>query len=206
MAEKLRAERKHDWEKRLTEQDEEKLLEGVMRYRAQNHDLILYHEGAKIDVYEPPMVVSLYALADAFQKSGDAANTLEDWTHKEVPGAVLHLSGSYSDANNLAQLTHDLVANMQGEVSGIEHLGKDELRGVVEFGVQAGGAMNIVAIDLGRIAAEVKRRREEDERLTIPTIVREAVRGAISRNEDGSLWMRPPTEEERSILRRALGS
>jgi hypothetical protein len=206
MAEKLRAERKHDWEKRLTEQDEEKLLEGITRYRAQNHDLILYHEGAKIDVFEPPMVISLYALTEAFQKTGDAAKVLEEWTHEEVPGAVLHHSGSYTDQNNLAQLAHELVANAQSQVPGIEHTGKDELRGVVDFGVQAGGALNIVAIDLGRIAAEVKRRREEDERAAIPTIVREALRAAIGRNDSGSLWMRPPTDEERGLLRRALGS
>lgn len=205
MPEKLRAERRHDWEKRLTEQDEERLLEGVTRYRAQNHDLILYHEGGKIDVYEPPMVVSLYALTAAMQKGGDVAKTLEEWTHNEVAGAVMHLGGNYTDSNGLAQMAHDLIANAQGEVSGIEHVGKDEHRGVVDFGVAAGGAMNIVAIDLSRIAAEVKRRREEDERAAVPTIVRDALRAAIARNENGSLWMRPPTDEERGLLRRALG-
>jgi hypothetical protein len=205
MAEKLRAERRHDWETRISEQDEEKLLEGVTRFRGSNHDLILYHEGGKIDVYEPPMVVSLYALTDAMQKGSDVARTLEDWTKNEVPGAVLHLSAGYQDANNLAQLAHDMIATAQSEVSGIEHVGKDEHRGVVDFGVVAGGALNIVAIDLSRIAAEVKRRREEDERATVPNIVREALRAAIARNENGSLWMRSPTDEERGVLRRALG-
>lgn len=205
MPEKLRAERRHDWEKRLTEDDEEKLLAGITKYRAQNHDLILYHEGGKLDVYEPPMVISLYALTDAFQKTGDAAKVLEEWTHREVPGAALHLSGNYSDSNGLAQMAHDMIANAQGTVNGIEHVGKDEMRGVVDFGVQAGGAMNIVAIDLGRIAAEVKRRREEDERAAVPTIVREALRAAIA-GGSGALWMREPTDEERGLLRRALGS
>lgn len=206
MAEKLRAERRHDWEKRLTEQDEERLLDGVAKYRSKNHDLILYHEGAKIDVYEPAMVVSLYALTDAFQKQGDAARVLAEWTEKEVPGAAMHLQPGYVDSNNLSQIAYDMIANAQSEVTGIEHVGRDELRGVVDFGVVAGRALNIVAIDLGRIAAEVKRRREEDERASIPQIVREALRAAINRNEDGSLWMRQPTDDERALLRRALGS
>jgi len=205
MAEKLRAERRHDWEKRLSEKDEERLLDGVMRYRAQNHDLILYHEGGKIDVYEPPMVVSLYALTDAMHKGGDVAETLEKWTHEEVPGAVMHLGGNYADSNNLAQLAHEMIANAQSRMTGIEHVGKDEHRGVVDFGVEAGGALNIVAIDLSRVAAEVKRRREEDERAAVLTIVRDALRAAIARNENGSLWMRSPTDEERALLRRALG-
>jgi len=206
MAEKLRAERRHDWEKLLTEKDEEKLLEGVTKYRAQNHDLILYHEGGKIDVYEPPMVVSLYALAEAFHKEGDAAKTLEEWTHQEVAGAVLHLSGNYTDSGNLAQFTHDLIANAQRDVVGIEHVGKDEFRGVVDFGVKVDRAMNIVAIDLGRIAAEVKRIREEDEGTALPSTIRGALRAAIARNENGALWMRPPTDEERALLSRAIGS
>jgi len=190
----------------LSEEHEEKLLEGVARYRSKNHDLILYHEGAKIDVYEPPMVVSLYALSDAFIRQGDAAKILEGWTEREVPGAAMHLTPGYVDELNLSQVAYDMIAGAQSQVAGIEHTGRDEIRGVVEFGAKVDRAMNIVSIDLGRMAIDLKRRREEDERASIPQIVRELLRLAIDRNDNGSLWMRPPTDAERALLRRAVGS
>ena len=73
----LRAERRHDWEKRLTEAQEEKLLSAIAAYKKSGHDLDLYHEGGKLDVYEPPMTASLYALTDAFLKGTEVATFLE---------------------------------------------------------------------------------------------------------------------------------
>ena len=203
--ESLKAERRHDWEKRLTEPQEEALLAGVTRFRSAGHDLILYHEGAKLDVYEPPMVASLYALTDAFHHEGDAAKILERWAAHEQPGA-LHLRAGYVDQSNLAKVARDLVADRSGEIAGIEHTAADELRGVVEYGVRAGGAMNIVAIDLARVDDQVKRVREEDDKTPWNEIVCSVLAALVARDTDGVLWMRAPTAEERAIVRRALES
>lgn len=198
----LRAERRHDWEKRLTEAREEALLAGVAAFKKAGHDLDLYHEGGKLDVYDPPMVVSLYALTDAFHKEGDARKVLERFAQSEGEGA-LHFSRE-PNAQTLVRHLETVLESARADVEGLEHSTADELRGSLELGVRAGDAMNLVAIDLARIAAEVKREREADERAPFGELVRAALKSALQRDSGGVLWMRAPTAEERSIARRVV--
>jgi hypothetical protein len=197
----LRAERKHDWEKRLTEEQEEALIAGIAAFKKAGHDLDLYHEGGKLDVYEPPMTVSLYALTDAFQKEGDAKKVLERWLTSEE--GALHYSRE-PNATTLVRHIETLLESARADVDGLEHSTADELRGSLELGVRAGGVMNLVAIDLARIAAEVKKEREQNERAPFGELVRAKLKAAIARDNEGVLWMRAPTAEERSVARRVV--
>lgn len=193
----LRSERRHDWEKRLTEDQEERLIAAIAAYKKAGHDLDLYHEGGKLDVYEPPMIASLYALTDAFHKGVDVAKFMEG------ENGVLHLSRE-PNAATLAKHIETVLESARADIEGLEHSVVDELRGVLELGVKAGGAMNLVAIDLAAIAAIVKKEREANERAPLGTIVRDALKAAIARDGDGVLWMRSPTAEERSLARRVV--
>lgn len=198
----VRAERKHDWEKRLTEEQEESLLAGVIAFKKAGHDLDLYHEGGKLDVYEPPMVVSLYALADAFHKQGDANKILSAWAASPGEGAL-----AFSREPNVATLVRHietLLESARADIDGLEHSTADELRGSLELGVRAGGATNLVAIDLARINDEVNRARQDNERAPFGELVRTALKAALQRDNDGVLWMRAPTADERSLARRVV--
>lgn len=193
----LRAERRHDWEKRLTEADEEKLIAAIASYKKSGHDLELYHEGGKLDVYDPPMIASMYALTDAFQKGTDVATFLSGST------GVLHLSRE-ANASTLIKHLETVLESARAEVEGLEHSTTDEMRGVLELGVKAGGAMNLLAIDLAHVAEQVKREREQNERAPLGQLVRDSLKAAIARDGDGALWMRTPTAEERSVARRVV--
>lgn len=208
-SERLHAERMHDWEKDLSEPHEEELLRGVEAYRDAGHDLVLYHEGGKIDVFEPPMVVSLFALADAFRTQKDVRAILEGWAAREVPGKSMHLSMSWGekvsgDAARFASLAHDLLSSARAEVSGLERSGMDEQRGVIDLGLRSGGGVQTVCIDLGRLAEDVQRRREQDDKTPHVELVRAALIAAMGRDSDGVLWVRPPTDAEREVARRAV--
>ncbi len=198
----LHAERRHDWEKRLTEEQEERLIEGIVAFKKAGHDLDLYHEGGKLDVYEPPMTVSLYALTDAFHREGDAKKVLEHWAASE--GAALHLSRE-PKATTLVRHIDTLLESARADVNGLEHSTTDELRGSLELGVRAaGGPMNLVAIDLARIAEEVQKERETNERAPFSEVVRNQLKAALQRDSGGVLWMRAPTAEERAVARRVV--
>jgi hypothetical protein len=192
----LRSERRHDWEKRLTEDQEEKLIAALAAYKKAGHDLDVYHEGGKLDVYDPPIVASLYALTDAFHKGTDVAKFLAG------NDGVLQLSRE-PNAGNLVRHIETVLESARAEVDGLEHSTTDEVRGVLELGVKAGGAMNLVAVDLARVAERVKKEREDNERAPMGTIVRDALKSAIASGE-GALWMRSPTAEEQSLARRVV--
>ncbi|MGZ3448395.1 MAG: hypothetical protein ACXVEF_02285 [Polyangiales bacterium] len=199
--ERLHVERNHDWEKEISEADEEALLAGIEKWRDSGHDLVLYHEGAKIDVFQPSMVISLYALEGAFRKNRDAQKILNDWAAREVAGASMHLPESWSDPA-FAKLAAEVLS--EPSVQGVERAGTDEVRGVIDLGVKAGGPTNTVAIDLGRLKSAVAKLREEDEKSSDRELVRRALTAAIERDTDGVLWMRTPSEAERDVARRGI--
>lgn len=193
----LRAERRHDWEKRLTEEQEEKLISAIAAYKKSGHDLDLYHEGGKLDVYEPPMTGSLYALADAFLAGTDVA------TFFEGNAGVLRFSRE-PNAATLVRHIETVLESARADINGLEHSTTDEMRGSLELGVQAAGAMNLVTIDLASVAEEVKKEREANERAPLGELVRTALKARIARDEGGVLWMRTPTADERSVARRVV--
>jgi hypothetical protein len=199
--ERLHVERNHDWEKQISETDEEQLLAAVEKWRDAGHDLVLYHEGGKIDVFQPSMVLSLYALADAFTKSRDAEKILTDWAAREVRGASMHLPASWSDPA-FAKLAADVLS--EPSVEGVERAGTDEVRGVIDLGVKADGPTNTVAIDLGRLKSAVAKLREEDEKSSDRELVRRALTAAVERDTDGVLWMRTPSNAELAVVRRGI--
>lgn len=193
----LRAERRHDWEKRLTEEQEQKLISALADYKKSGHDLELYHEGGKLDVYDPPMIASLYALTDAFLERGDVVSFFAG------DSGVMKLSREPNAATLISHI-ETVLEGARADVNGLEHSTTDEMRGVLELGVKAGGAMNLVAIDLARVAEVVKKQREENERALFGQIVRDALKAGIARDSDGVLWMRAPTAEERAVARRVV--
>jgi len=203
--ERLHVERHHDWEKKLSEADEEALLGGLENWRDAGHDLVLYHEGGKIDVFQPSMVVSLYALADAFAKERDVAKIMNGYAAHEAHGAAMHLPESFSD-KGFAAFAADVLS--EPSVEGVERAGTDELRGVMDVGVKSGGPTNTVAFDLGRLKAAVAKLREDDEKTAEKELVRRALTAVLDSDgdtkSDGVLWMRAPTEAERHVVRRGI--
>lgn len=210
----VHAERRHDWEMQLTAEHEDALLKGLVAWRDAGHDLTVWHEGAKIDVFEPPMVVSLYALSDAFLKAGaassDVPKILDAWAAREAEGACLHLTRDWyekpvvGDAARFTAMAFDLLQNARSEVEGIEGATSDDIRGEIDLSVRAGGAPNTVAIDLSRVVAEIHRRKQDEDRTPLVEMMRDILHARVSRDGECVLWMRPPTREERELALRAI--
>ncbi len=210
----IHAERRHDWEMQLSAEHEDALLKGLLAWRDAGHDLTVWHEGAKIDVFDPPMVVSLYALTDAFTKRGSSSaevpKILDEWAARETPGASLHLSREWyakpvvGDAARFTAMAFDLLQNARAEVEGIAGGSSDELRGEIDVMIRADRLPNTLAIDLSRVVAEIHRRKEEDDRTPLVEMLRDILHSRVSRDGDCALWMRAPTQAEREIALRAI--
>ncbi|MBI2394183.1 MAG: hypothetical protein HYV09_31725 [Deltaproteobacteria bacterium] len=210
--ESLHAERRHDWEKSLNDAHEEALLRGVEAWRDRGHDLLLHHEGAKLDVLEPPMVVSLYALAEAFGRRDArdeiAGELLDRWAAQEEPAAALHLRrdalppSATMGVEKLVSRARAAIDAARADTSGIEHASADDRRGVLELTVKADGPTNTVVIDLGRAAETIQRKQDDGDETPWADLANAELRGAVARDAEGVLWMRPPSAAERAM---ALG-
>ncbi len=207
----LRAERRHAWEEHLSEEREEALLKQIESFRDGGHDLLLHHEGGKLDVLEPPMVVSLHALSEA-ARTRDAKAVLEEWSQGSVDGKALRLTPDWyakpvsGDAATFTALAYDLLQNARTEVHEIDGAASDENRGTIELTVRGDAGSNTVVIDLARVVAEIHRRRAEDDKTPLSDMVRELLKAAVGRDADGVLWVRKPSAADRSIARRAIES
>jgi hypothetical protein len=93
------AERKWDWELRLTPEAETAFMEGLRAYHDAGNALDLAAEQGVLTAYAPPRLISLSLLADAFAELGDAAMhdphdtvaaMMAGFASAERPG-VLHL-------------------------------------------------------------------------------------------------------------------
>jgi hypothetical protein len=220
----LRAERRHDWETLLDERHEDQLLAGIAAFRDAGHDLSIWHEAARLDLFDPPRVISLYALVEVFlddlRKAPDAdaralvAGLLSRWTTTEIRGRTLHLSRDWAkepvvgDPARFSELAGKILSNATVEVAGIEGAQVDEVRGAIDLMVRAERTPNVVVVDLARVAVEIRRRRDEGDETPLPTLLRSILRAAIARDAipsgasheaGGVLWMRPPSEAERAI-------
>lgn len=197
----LNSERRHHWEQNLSEEHEEALLHGIEAYRDRGHDLLLHHEGAKLEVLEPPMVVSLYALTDAFTRHGSKESAvteiLDGWAKEAAPG-VLHLARE-PQVSKLAARVLSSIEPARAELNGVENANVDELRGTLELGVRIDGPANTLVVDLARIGDEIKRKQDEGDETPWNDLVRAELRAAVGRDGDGVLWMRAPSADERGL-------
>lgn len=208
----LHSERLHDWEKGLSEPHEEALLRGIEAWRERGHDALLHHEGGKLDVLEPPMVVSLYALTAAFGRAGSTeaavGELLDGYAQAPAEGqppadGVLHLSRE-PKVGKLAARAAALLEPARVEIAGIENAQVDELRGTLELGLRADGAPNTVVVDLSHVAAEIQRKQDAGDETPWNDLVRAGLRAAVARDREGALWMRAPSAEERSVAVRIV--
>lgn len=203
----LHAERLHDWEKGLSEAHEEALLHGVEAFRDRGHDLLLHHEGAKLDVLEPPMVVSLYALTDAFSRRGSTETAvgelLDEWSREPAPGAALHLART-PEVGKIAARVQSAIDPARAEITGIENARVDELRGTLELTLRVDGAPNTLVVDLARATAEIQRKQDAGDETPWNDLVRAELRSAVMRDRDGVLWMRTPSADERATAVRIV--
>jgi len=203
----LHSERLHDWEKNLSEQHEEALLHGIEAFRDRGHDLLLHHEGGKLDVLEPPMVVSLYALTDAFGRKGSSeaavGEILGGWAAEPAPGAALHLARD-PQVGKIAPRVLSAIEPARAEIPAIDNANVDELRGTLELGLRVDGRSNTVVVDLARADGEIKAKQDAGDETPWNDLVRAELRSAVMRDRDGVLWMRTPTAEERATAVRIL--
>lgn len=202
----LHSERMHDWEKGLSDEHEEALLHGVEAWRDRGHDLLLHHEGGKLDVLEPPMVVSLYALSDAFVRRGNKESAvgeiLDGWAAEPSPGAALHLS-RVPEVAKMSALVQPMIDAARAEIASIDNANVDELRGTFELGLRE-GRPNTVVVDLARVAARVQAKQDAGDETPWSDLARAELRAAVVRDAEGTLWVRPPSGEERALAVRIV--
>jgi hypothetical protein len=203
--EPLVAERKHDWELRLTAEQEAAMLRGIQAWRDAGHSLYLGHSDAILSVYEPAMLVSLHRLTDAFLAAGPQGmadpvgvmrGILDGFTAAESPG-VLHLPMSWYTApidglDNLKfmNLCYETLTNPQPYIEGSQGSYGDENKGCVTVNVQVDGPMNTICMDLGRVLGRVQEARQGNAAMPLIELVRPVLQAMARGQIPGATWTR----------------
>jgi len=203
--EPILAQRKYDWELRLTPEQENAMLQGVQAYRDGGHSLYLSHSDGLITFYEPRMLVSLHRLTDAFLSAGPAAmtdppgvvrNILGGLTTHESPGSLHLQKGWYAapidglDHVKFTNLCYDALTRPKPYIEGTQGSSADENSGSMTLNVEVGGPMNTFCVDLRRVLLathEARRARPTEPLIDLVRPVLQAMsRGAMP----GAMWTR----------------
>lgn len=203
--EQLVAQRKHDWELRMTDVQEAALLRGIQAYEDSGHSLYLSHDDALITFYEPTMIVSLHRVTDAFLAAGPAAgadpvgfakSTFDAFAAAEGPGVLHTRDGWYMppidnlDHNGFTDLCFDTLSNPQPYIEGSQGAYADENKGYIHVKLQADGPMNIFCADLGRVLALVHQARQSQPGAPLVNLVRPVLQGMARGEIAGGMWSR----------------
>jgi len=220
--EPILAERKHDWELRLTPEQESAMLQGVQAYRDGGHSLYLSHGDALITFYEPRMLVSLHRLTDAFLAAGAAAVTdpiavvrgiLDGFVASE-PAGVLHLQKGWFGAPvdgldhlKFTNLCYDALTRPQPYIEGSQGSSSDENSGALTLNVQIGGPMNTFCADLRRVLPVVQQGRQAQPSAPLIDLVRRALQAMCKGELPGGMWTRgAATDAEKELVVRMVAT
>ncbi|MGI5289666.1 hypothetical protein ACQEVF_40880 [Nonomuraea polychroma] len=218
-------ERTWGWERRLTPEAEAAFMEGLRAYHDAGYTVRLMGEQGLLATYDPPRLISLRLLADAFAALGDAAMhdphgtvaaLMTRFTAAERPG-VLHLRPEWlageMDGMDRAAFT-DAVRAMVCPPGA--SWSSDEDSGALWVVVAAGepadehaGEAQVVGtcqeavtmmLDLGRVLDLYQEAREKQPGAAADDLLREVVSGVIAAGGPGLTWTRTPTAEERRVV------
>ena len=199
-------ERTHDWELRLSVEQENAMLRGIQAYRDTGHSLYLSHRDALITFYEPSrMLVSIHHLTDLFLAAGPAAlpdpmglmrSVLDGCVASESKG-VLHLrQGWYTtpvdglDAETFTRLCHDVLTCPQPYIEGTQGSSSDDKSGSVTVNVEVGGPLNTLCVDLRRVLPLVQEARRTRPSDPLIELLRPVLQGMCAGAIPGGMWTR----------------
>ncbi|MFI7636453.1 hypothetical protein [Nonomuraea sp. NPDC049400] len=157
--------------------------------------------------YEPPRLISLHRLADAFAARGDAAlhdpqgavaTLVAQLAAVERPG-VLHLRQDWLDGEvdgmdraRFAEAVREVVCP-EGAWSAAEAVGALQV---------ATGEANTMMLDLARLLGLYREAREKQPDATAEALLRDVAPRLIAAGGPGLTWTKPPTQDD---LRAVLG-
>lgn len=201
----LLPERKHDWELKLTEEQERALLKGIEAFRDGGQSLLFYHREAMIRFYGPNALVSMHKVSDAFLAAGpagmaDPAGTvrslLQGLLAGESPGVLRLKDDWYAppidglDNLQFTNLCYDVLTCPRPYLDGTQGSGCDEGTGVMELHLEVGAPLNTFCVDLSRVLAEVHKARAARPGDPLIELVRPVLRAMCRGEIPGGMWMR----------------
>ncbi|MEQ4717080.1 hypothetical protein [Nonomuraea sp. B19D2] len=155
--------------------------------------------------YEPPRLISLHLLADAFAASGDAAlhdpqgavtTLVAQLAAVERPG-VLHLRQDWLDGEvdgmdraRFAEAVREVVCP-EGAWSA------DEAVGALQV---ATGEANTMMLDLARLLDRYREAREKQPDATAEALLRDVAPRLIAAGGPGLTWTKPPTQNDLRVV------
>ncbi|RVX42039.1 hypothetical protein EDD27_4656 [Nonomuraea polychroma] len=214
-------ERTWDWERRLTPEAEAAFMEGLRAYHDAGNTVRLMGEQGLLTTDDPPRLISLRLLADAFTALGDAAM-------HDPHGTVAALMARFTAAERPGVL-HLRPEWLAGEVDGMDRAAftdavramvcppgaswsSDEDRGALWVAVAVGEPAeeqagvgtcqeaNTMMLDLARVLDLYQEAREKQPDAAAGELLREVVSGVLAAGGPGLTWTRTPTPEERRVV------
>ncbi|WP_146104081.1 hypothetical protein [Nonomuraea solani] len=223
---RVEAERQWGWEFMLSAEAQAAFMEGLRACHDSGGAFRVDGERGVLTTYEPPRLLSLYLLADAFAARGDAAMHDPQATvarlleQAERPG-VLHLRAGWldgevdgMDAARFAALAEEItggtgdaaIGALQVPVPGakVSHVNGTPLKTVSVGGgpEPRTGEANTMMLDLARLLDLYAEERGKRPEAGAEELLREVVPRLIGSGGPGLTWVRPPTDED---LRAVLG-
>ncbi|MEV1176774.1 hypothetical protein [Nonomuraea sp. NPDC049784] len=158
-----------------------------------------------LTTYEPPRLISLHLLADAFAARGDAAlhdpqgavaTLVAQLAAAERPG-VLHLRADWLDGEvdgmdqaRFAEAVREVVCP-EGAWSADEAIGALQV---------ATGQANTMMLDLARLLDLYREAREKQPDAAAEELLREVAPRLIAAGGPGLTWTKPPTRDDLRIV------
>ncbi|SDK64957.1 hypothetical protein [Nonomuraea jiangxiensis] len=201
------AEDRQGWELGLTPEVGAAFMEGLRAWSRAGEALPAGAERGVLTTYDPPRLISLHLLADAFAARGDAAlhdpegtvaAVVERLAGSERPG-VLHLRGDWLDgevdgldrARFAAAVREALYA--EGDWAGDEAVGAMH---VTVTGARPATEAATLMLDLARVLDRYREARAASPDAAAEALLREVAPALVTAGGPGLTWTKPPTEEE----------
>ncbi|MET7331922.1 hypothetical protein [Nonomuraea sp. NPDC005650] len=158
-----------------------------------------------LTTYEPPRLISLYLLADAFAARGNAAlhdpegtvvALIAQLAAVERPG-VLHLREDWLDGEVDGMDRARFAEAVREAVSGECAWSADPAVGALQIAVREANAM---MLDLARVLELYREAREKQPEATAGELLREVMPRLIAAGGPGLTWTKPPTQEDLRVV------
>ncbi|MFG1703205.1 hypothetical protein ACFLIM_08425 [Nonomuraea sp. M3C6] len=199
------------WELRLTPEAQAAFMEGLRACHDGGDTLRVGGEQGVLTTYDPPRLISLHLLADAFAARGDAA--LHD-PQGTVAALLARLAGA--ERPGVLRLSRDWL---DGEVDGMDGTrfaaavrevvyaegvwSSDEAIGALQVTVTGGRQepeANTMMLDLARVLERYREARDKQPDAGAEALLREVTPRLIMAGGPGLTWTKPPTDEELRIV------
>jgi hypothetical protein len=218
--EPLVAERRYDWEMRLSPEQENALLRGLDVVHAGGQSMYVSMSDGVMYLYSPRRIVSLYRLGQEFVGRGPAALTdpagvvkelIASFNASESPG-VLHLNeGWYRtpvdglDADKFTSLCADILTRYVPGLPSNAGSGSDDKVGSIYVHLELDAPKNTLSIDLGRLLPSIVAARQSGRTESLGALVRPVLVAMSQGQMPGAMWVREPvTDAERQMVEQTV--